>query len=84
MKGLHIEGDGTAWGACCGPEVQALIEHRILEHIHKIIPKNIGMMNAAGAYVTHINKLKLGGTRQLDKTGQEVRPLGSSGKRDDV
>jgi len=42
-KGLTIEGDGTAWDACCGPEVQELIEHRILQHIWTIIPNMGGL-----------------------------------------
>lgn len=33
IDGHVVEGDGSAWDACCNPGIRSMVENRILEHI---------------------------------------------------
>lgn len=38
MDGAHVvEGDGSAWDACCNAEIRSMTENRILEHIIEVL-----------------------------------------------
>lgn len=50
VKAHCIEGDGSAWDACCNPTIRAMTENRIMDHIVEVLGSDhevpIGWMKA--------------------------------------